>query len=57
MAQISLDVKKAYFDKVKRANYAESLRLEGYQATEDTGRRRKKVSKSSVLAKYRAAAG
>lgn len=53
MAKVSLAVKKAYFARVRNANYAESLRLEGFKVVmraNETGQY--KQDKASLLAKW-----
>lgn len=50
MPNVSLKAKRAYFAKVKQANYAASLRLEGMDTTTTS---RPLSSKAAVLEKYR----
>jgi hypothetical protein len=52
MSAPSLQAKKAYFAKVRRRNYAASLRLEGFEAAGSTVKH--KSRKAAVLAHVRA---
>ncbi|WP_271408087.1 YhfG family protein [Pseudomonas sp. Q1-7] len=49
----SLQDKKAYYAKVRRSNYAASLRLEGFEVT-PADAERKLPSREAVLSAYRA---
>lgn len=51
MSDPSLEAKKAYFSKVRRSNYAASLRLEGFTVKEDGVKHRSR--KAAVLAHTR----
>lgn len=48
MPDVSLKTKRAYFAKVKRANYKASMRLEGFPPPESDVM----VTKEAILAKY-----
>ncbi|WP_425531588.1 YhfG family protein [Chromohalobacter nigrandesensis] len=50
MPNVSLKAKRAYFAKVRQANYAASLRLEGVDVASSY---RPTSSKAAVLKKYR----
>ncbi|EPC01875.1 hypothetical protein L861_19685 [Litchfieldella anticariensis FP35 = DSM 16096] len=50
MTHVSLKTKQAYFTKVKRANYAASMRLEGFSVTSESY---PTASKAAILEKYR----
>jgi len=49
---ISLETKKAAWEKTRRSNYAASLRLEGFDVTPDSAER-KLPSKEELLRHYR----
>lgn len=53
MSAPSLQAKKAYFAKVRRRNYAASLRLEGFDASTRAGKHQSR--KAAVQAHTRAA--
>ncbi|MEA5673022.1 YhfG family protein [Pseudomonas sp. MH2] len=52
MKGISLETKKAVWEKNRRSNYAASLRLEGFDVTPDSAER-KLPSKEELLRHYR----
>jgi hypothetical protein len=52
MAPTSLQAKKAYYAKARQANYAASLRLEGFEITQQDAER-PLPSRESVLNSYR----
>lgn len=54
MAMLSIEVKKAYFAKTRRANYIASLRLEGYSVQKSDASRPLLV-KDELVQRYRKA--
>ncbi|ERP88044.1 hypothetical protein Q670_16255 [Alcanivorax sp. P2S70] len=55
MSSPSFETKKAYFAKVRKANYSASLRLEGFVVQEDGVVRKHASRKAAVIAHTRQA--
>ncbi|WPP01165.1 YhfG family protein [Pseudomonas sp. HR96] len=52
MSPSDLQIKKAYYRKVRQSNYAASLRLEGFPSTPQDGERRL-PTRETLLEQYR----
>lgn len=53
MSSPSFEAKKAYFAKVRKANYSASLRLEGFVVQKDEAVRKHASRKAAVIAHTR----
>lgn len=52
---LSLEAKRAYYARIRQANYAASLRLEGFDVPDDTATKAL-PSREEVLKRYRSSA-